>query len=248
LARTFDVRKDSQNLDTLFASSGWRPTLNMRERTLAREMDRLARDRMDWTTIAVEKYQDLRNKLDEANLDLELAKAAVENSDFRERLIVNDGGRLMTYAQAKKKFCSQNSRSCHFQMDYQLKTIADARALMDEGEKTLSQIAREVLDAYEGDSTLLHSLANNPFIRLTGDLPAKLTTSLEVLDGVTNALAWDFSALHDAVRDQERAEFASPEERSQLAGSASAFISQTYFQGFDELAFYSKLSGTSEPP
>jgi hypothetical protein len=217
----------------------------------------LAQRRMSWTGIAFEKYQELRDKVDESERTLALAEAVVKNSKLRNNLVVQGGrGELMTYDQARKKFCGpaqvdpftgvSYANSCDFPLAYQLRKISEARQAIQTGEQTLSEIAGEILRMYTDDADSFQNLLDDVQLQFPADIAQSLKSQSEDTALLGQALAWNFASLHAGLRDQLGLSFDSEDEIKAMGATARAFIQDTYLNGFDETAYLQRLKNFTD--
>jgi hypothetical protein len=217
----------------------------------------LAQRRMSWTGIAFEKYQELRDKVDESERTLALAEAVVKNSKLRKNLILQDGGgKLMTYDQARQKFCAPPqvdpftgvtyASPCDFPLAYQLQKISEARRAIQSGEQTLSEIAGEILQMYSDDAASFQNLLDDVQLQFPSDIALNLKNQSEDTALLGQALAWNFASLHAGLRDQLGLSFDSDDEINTMAATARAFIQDTYLNGFDENAYLQRLKNFTD--
>lgn len=208
------------------------------------ELKSMSPSRADWMKVAIEKYYELTLKVSESEYLIEVATNVIKNSQFRDGVMMQDGQTLVTFEEAKKKFCGVRQASgpkgglvalnCDFKMSYQLQKIDESRKTIEDAKKTLVEIAREMLTNYESDVMRIQQVMDDESIIYPPEIAQEMLIQRDTAHYIFSDLAWMLAAKHEEIRLEKGLEFADDQQRLELKAGADAFFTRGYINGIDE--------------
>ncbi len=214
------------------------------ETRFRRILPMLRKNRENWANVAVEKYFELSQKVDDAETTVELIRHVIQKSEFRDALTVNENGEILTLKSAREKFC--RSSNCEIPHETQLRKLEKAKAIINEGKSVLAQMSGQVLGFYNRDIDHLTSLRNDVNLQFPAPLASLLKTEIEVAETARDVLSIQYAALHPEIRDQYGMHFDSEEQQKAIQLGARSFFDHVYTMGINEhqiaLALFGRLA------
>ncbi len=225
----FDRHWDSRNIQYKF----------MWERRLNLLMPKLREDRQYLNNVLLEKYQELRLKVDQSKAVVLVATEVIQNSRLRALIVYDEAGTAMTYAEAKRAYCPQVSRTglradCEFPLSLQLKKLAAAAKTIQAGEAVLTELAKEILQNFDGDIQFLQTARDNRNLQLPERATLNLEQELKIANTAMNLIEFTFASLHDGLRVERQVQFDSEDLQKAIASSAPSLVSRIYIHGLNE--------------
>ncbi len=209
------------------------------ERRLTLLLPKLREDRQSLNNVLLEKYQELRLKVDQSKAIVMVATEVIQNSRLRALIVYDEAGTTMTYEEAKRAYCPLINRAgrradCEFPLSLQLKKLATAQKTIVEGETVLSQLASQILENFDGDIKILQTTNDNRNLQLPEKSTLDVTQELKVSNTAMNLVEFTLAALHPSVRTERQVQFDSEELEKAIAASAPGLISRLYIHGLNE--------------
>ena len=198
----------------------------------------LARARMDWVNIAIERYNELRVQVEKAESWVTITKEVIRNSKLKDKVMVADGGEIMTYSQAQAKYCPVIARTaarsnCEFPLSVQVQKLTQARATLVEARSAMESLAREILNNYDADLKLFESLRSAQF-NFGFNLAFSIQSDYEKLNVVSQSLQWNFASYHPNIAQERGLTFDDPAQASAMQQVTANFLARAYVSGLDE--------------
>lgn len=209
----------------------------------------LSWERAAWTSVAIERYQELNDKVEEASRTLDLAEEVIKNSEFRKHILLSDGGNVMTYEQAKAKYCKRsapirfafNRANCNFPLAYQLEKIAESKRKIAEAQSTLDYLAEQIVSMYYEDYELFNKILDDTQLAYPPELAATLANTRDTTGALAGAMMWNFGGMHANVRAQYDIPYRDQAEMDMWSVKGRDFVKGYYLSGFQEQDYLQRL-------
>lgn len=209
------------------------------EKRMASWLPALRTYRQKEAGIILEKYHELRNKIDEAQSFLNMAKEVIEHSELRNAITFNEGGEYLSVKQAQEKYCQRISpkrvRNCDFPLKTQLKRIEASQAIINDGEALLAEYGKSLLNSYAADPKLLQGLLDNVSLQFPETLAGQMVKEINIANGARGLFRIYFASLHENIRQEFGINIPGGEEtREAVAVAAKSFIARAHMNGVDD--------------
>lgn len=228
-----EIRGSLYAFDTRYKMAQYQSSYETR--LLTTLLPALKKQRNSVVNIALERYMDLQNKLDEARINIEWAKKVIEDSDLKTKVMYNDNGqnRLMTYEEARNQYCL-NPRSCSIPLNVQIKAISQAESLLAQAEQTLTDLATQVIEAYNEDYRFFEAYNNTSTFIPNNGLGVQLAQLRGDLDLLSNLWQFHFASEHPRIKKRYEVEYLNQNQKDLFRDRLSLLANHFHLMTYDE--------------
>lgn len=213
-----------------------------------RDLDDLPRARAEWVKVAIEKYQELRLRVEEAEHMILVMDEVLKNSKLRDQILIGGKGQQMTYEQARRKHCYRKGArgpipSCDFPLALQLQKLEESKRTVAEGRRVLESLSFQIVDVYYKDYLATQKLMDQSDLNFSLDVAFKLAEVNDHAATLVTPLAYYFGSFHESVRNAwTDIYFVSQEEQQITQANANDFIARAYINGMNEADLLERIS------